>query len=205
MNAIPILLLAAGQSSRMRGADKLMQEIDGIPLIRRSALTALAAGPVIVALPPHPHPRYEALSGLDVQLVPIPDAIEGMNASLRGALAYVSPNAAAIMIMLADLPDLTPADLEAVLTGRQQNPDCLIWRGATQTGAPGHPVLFDQSLIEPLSQLTGDAGAQSIVRAHRNRVFVVPLPGQNALSDLDTPEDWAGWRQSRGVEGQTPK
>ncbi|MAY45584.1 MAG: 4-diphosphocytidyl-2C-methyl-D-erythritol synthase, partial [Rhodobacteraceae bacterium] len=32
MNDIPILLLAAGSSSRMRGRDKLMEEVDGQPL-----------------------------------------------------------------------------------------------------------------------------------------------------------------------------
>lgn len=205
MSAIPTILLAAGQSRRMGGADKLMQKIDGIPLLRRSAITALTAGPVIIALPPKPHPRYGALSGLDAQIVPIPDAMEGMNASLRGALAHVGPKAPAAMVMLADLPDLSPADLAAVLAARQDNPDFLIWRGATRAGKPGHPVLFDRSLFSALSQLTGDAGAQSVVRAHIDRVRTIPLPGQNALADLDTSEDWAKWHQSRGTKSQTPK
>lgn len=205
MIQIPILLLAAGQSSRMRGADKLMQEIDGVPLLRRSALTAMAAGPVIVALPPRPHPRYEALTGLDVQIAPIPDAAEGMNASLRGALALVSLDAPAAMIMLADLPDLTPDDLKVVLRARERNPDHLIWRGATQSGKPGHPVLFDQSLFATLSQLTGDTGAQSVIRSNGARLCLVPLPGRNALYDLDTPEDWTNWRKGREGRTQPPK
>ncbi|WP_370741664.1 NTP transferase domain-containing protein, partial [Pseudooceanicola lipolyticus] len=49
---MPILLLAAGQSARMRGRDKLMERVEGRPLIRRQADIARAAtsGPVIVAL-----------------------------------------------------------------------------------------------------------------------------------------------------------
>ncbi|NBR54129.1 MAG: nucleotidyltransferase family protein, partial [Rhodobacteraceae bacterium] len=40
----PILILAAGKSSRMRGRDKHLEEIDGVPLLRRLALAALALG-----------------------------------------------------------------------------------------------------------------------------------------------------------------
>ncbi|MGI9368384.1 MAG: NTP transferase domain-containing protein, partial [Ruegeria sp.] len=80
MTDIPIILLAAGQSSRMRGVDKLLQQVDTEPLLRRTARLALSAGSVIVALPPAPHPRYAALEGLDVRSVAVPDAAEGINA-----------------------------------------------------------------------------------------------------------------------------
>ncbi len=114
---IPILLLAAGQSSRMRGRDKLLEPIDGVPLLRRQAIRALSAteGPVLVLLPPAPHPRYDVLDGLGVTLVPVPDAAEGMNASLRRAIAALPKDAQAAMVLLADLPDLTVDDLKFVM------------------------------------------------------------------------------------------
>ncbi len=198
MTDIPIILLAAGQSRRMRGADKLLQAVDGIPLLRRSAMTALEVGPVIVALPPRPHARYDALGGLDVQKVPIADAAEGMNASLRGALAQVHDAAPAVMVLLADLPELTANDLRAVKTARRANPDHLIWRGATSAGKPGHPVIFDRQLFPELRKLTGDQGAQSVIRAHKDKAHLTRLPDDNALLDLDTPEAWADWRRKRG-------
>lgn len=199
MTKIPVILLAAGQSRRMVGADKLLQRIDGISLLRRSALTALRAGPVIVALPPAPHPRYETLAGLDLTKVGIPDADEGMNASLRGALAHMPPDANAVMVLLADLPDIAVEDLKSVIASVHEQPDNLIWRGATSAGKPGHPVVFDRQLFDELTRLTGDDGAQSVVRAHKDKVCLVPLPGQNALLDLDTPEDWASWRIQRST------
>ena len=197
MTQIPILLLAAGQSSRMRGADKLMQDVDGMPLLRRSALIALGAGPVIVALRDQPHPRYNALEGLNIQLVPIPNADEGMNASLRGAMRAVPPQAPAVMILLADLPEITLPDLRVMIQAVHDNPDHVIWRGTSATGKPGHPVIFDRSLFDDLSALRGDDGAQSIVRANADRVFLQLLPAKNALLDLDTPEDWDVWRATR--------
>ncbi|WP_171134779.1 NTP transferase domain-containing protein [Ruegeria sp. HKCCD7221] len=199
MIPLPIILLAAGQSRRMGGKDKLLQAVDGMPLLRRSLETALQAGPTIVALPPKPHPRYDVIKGLDAQMVEIPDAVEGMNASLRGAMRHVPPEATAVMVLLADLPDITPGDLKAVIDTVQHHPDHLVWRGATANGKPGHPVVFHRSLFDDLARLTGDEGAQAVVRAHADRVCLVPLPDQNALLDLDTPEDWDAWHQKRNV------
>lgn len=197
MDKIPILLLAAGQSRRMGGADKLMQEIDGEPLLRRSASIAMTAGPVIVALPPAPHPRHGALAGLDIVVVEVPDAAEGMNASLRRAVTALPPQAPAAMVLLADLPDLTAQDLSHVLAAIDFSSKNLVWRGATEDGRPGHPVVFHKALFPELLALTGDGGAQSVAQAHKDRQVLVPLPGQNARTDLDTPEAWADWRAKR--------
>lgn len=197
MSDVPIILLAAGQSSRMGGMDKLMQPIDGIPLLRRSAQTALEVGPVIAALPSVPHPRYGALEGLDVEKIGIADAAEGMNASLRGAMTQIPANSQAVMVLLADLPELTADDLRGVLGSRREYPENLVWRGATEDGLPGHPVIFDRSLFNALEQLTGDTGAQEVVRRCSGKVHLHPLPDQNALLDLDTPADWEAWRKAR--------
>ena len=48
----PILILAAGQSSRMRGRDKLLEPVDGVPKLRRLAIECLSqSDAVFVALP----------------------------------------------------------------------------------------------------------------------------------------------------------
>ncbi|KIC44222.1 4-diphosphocytidyl-2C-methyl-D-erythritol synthase [Ruegeria sp. ANG-S4] len=195
MKPVPVILLAAGQSSRMGvGVDKLMQPIDGAPLLRRTAQRALSVGPVFAALPPAPHPRYEALEGLGVQMVPVPDAVEGMNASLRAALARVAPDAETVMVLLSDLPDLSAQDLSDVARTVDTHPDNLIWRATTTDGVPGHPVIFHKSLFGALAALRGDDGAQSVVKSCRGKVHHHPLPDMRALQDLDTPEDWAAWR-----------
>lgn len=193
---LPIIILAAGQSARMGGRDKLLEPVDGLPLLRRQARMARAVseGPVLVALPPAPHPRYDTLAGLEVTPVPVHDAAEGMNASLRAAFAAVPLGAPAAMLVLGDLPDLTAEDLKSILQAADFTSDILIWRGATAEGAPGHPVIFAAALFPEFQKLTGDGGGQAVVAAAQDRVQLVPLPGQRARRDLDTPEDWAAWR-----------
>lgn len=196
---IPILILAAGQSTRMRGIDKLMLEIDGVPLLRRTAVMACNAtdGAVLVALPAKPHPRWAALDGLDVTAIAIPNAAEGMNASLRTGVAALSNDSAAVMILLADLPNLTKNDITCVIQSVDTKRNINIWRGVTEDGKPGHPVVFHHRLFPELCALTGDSGAQSVVRTHVDEVTLVPLPNQNARLDLDTPEDWDHWRKNQ--------
>ena len=200
MPMIPILLLAAGASSRMGGTDKLMTPVHGQPLLRRSAKVACAAGngPVLVALPPAPHPRHGALDGLDLIPVEVGNAAEGMNASLRALLAAIPGPADAVMVLLADLPDLTAEDLNLVLQSVDTTSETLIWRGVNAAGKPGHPVVFSARLVPELAALTGDGGAQSVVRRHRDHVALIPLPNDHALHDLDTPEDWAAWQRDHG-------
>ena len=198
MPLIPIILLAAGASSRMGGRDKLMIEIDGAPLIRRSARAALATGqPVIVAVPDMDHPRARAIADLPVRMVAVPDAGEGMNASLRRALGTLPPDAQAAMVLLADLPEMRGEDLNTFLQSIEMDGETLIWRGTDATGAAGHPVVFDRSLFGELAALSGDGGARTVVRAHHPQVRLIPMPGRVATLDLDTPEAWQAWLQER--------
>lgn len=205
LSDMPIILLAAGQSSRMRGTDKLLATVEGMPLLRRQANLAcsVTSGPVLLALPAPPHPRYQCLDALAVNRVAVPDADEGMNASLRTAFAALPGTPPAAMLLLADLPDLQQSDLLQVLNAVDLTSDTLIWRGSTEDGKPGHPIVFASALFPAFSTLTGDGGGREVVAQAGNRVALIPLPGQRARRDLDTPEDWARWRAER-AQGAAP-
>lgn len=200
---MPIIILAAGGSTRMQGRDKLLETVDGAPLLRQQAQKALALGrgPVIVTLPPTPHPRYAALTGLDVRPLPVADAAEGMNASLRTAIDALPYEARSAMVLLGDLPDLTINDLAQVADAVDLDGPNLIWRGATQAGAPGHPIVFRSDLFPALAQLTGDSGGREVVGQAIDHVVLIPLPGNRARLDLDTPQAWADWRARRQQQG----
>lgn len=192
---IAIVLLAAGSSSRMQGRDKLMETVDGVPLLRRQVKRALDTGlDVYVTLPPPPHLRYAALDGLDVTLVPVPDAIEGMNASLRTGLGAVEDGFDAVMVMLGDMPDITTDDINTVLHKIDLNTKTLIWRASTHDGAAGHPIVFRKDLLPSLIALKGDKGGSTVVKANATHTTHIVLPSNHARTDLDTPEAWAAWR-----------
>ncbi|MEM1079456.1 MAG: NTP transferase domain-containing protein [Pseudomonadota bacterium] len=195
------LILAAGASRRMAGRDKLMELVEGRPLVaRQAALAAKVTRDVIVALPPKPHPRYGALDALGVTALPIPESAEGMGGTLRGAVARLPKTCTGLLLLLGDLPDITEDDLRAVLTAREEVPSARIWRGATMSGAPGHPILFAPEVFPDFARLAGDEGGQAMIARHRDHVHLVPLPDSRARRDLDTPGDWAAWRAEKAQD-----
>lgn len=194
--ALVILLAAAGASSRMGpGRDKLTEEVAGEPLLRNRARIACATGAaVLVTLPADPPPaRLAALAGLDLIARPLADAAEGMAASLRAGAAFAAARGAALMVLPADMPDLTLADLQSLIAAAAAEPDA-VHRAASAGGRPGHPVIFPPTLLPDLAHLRGDQGARHLLQESRCPLRLHKLPGDHALTDLDTPEAWAAWR-----------
>ena len=195
---IPILIPAAGQSLRMQPVDKLSLEIDGMPLLRRTATHALATGaPVFVTLPSPPHRRYEFLEGMEVVRVPVPDAAEGICASLRRGVAALPSGVRGVMILLADMPALSTDHLMEVFREVDARPTALAWRGTTEAGKLGHPVVLARQFFPELAELSGDTGAGSLLAHHSDGLVPVKLPDEVARIDLDTPEAWKSWLANR--------
>jgi len=194
VQSVAIVILAAGASSRMRGGDKLLEQVAGEALLRRQAGAALSTGArVIVALSDKHPKRAEALAGLAVETVSVADPSQGMSRSIHAAVAVLRFEDA-VMILPADMPELDRADLAKMIAKARENSDCIL-RGASEDGHPGHPVIFPRRLFTALSRIEGDAGARAVVA--RETPVLVPLPGTHAITDLDTPEDWANWRAQK--------
>ena len=197
--AIDILVLAAGASSRMGDADKLLELVDGEPLLAMVCKQAVmsAARQVFVALTPDRPERMHSLQGLEVQHVNVADASLGMSASIKAGL-QASDDPDGLLIALADMPEITTAHLNKLITTFAANPNASIVRAASPAGIPGHPVIFAKKHFDRLRTISGDVGGQQIIQAHPQDVVMVELEGGAALTDLDTPQSWADWRARTG-------
>lgn len=199
---------AAGGSTRMRGEDKLLQTIGGKPILRKTALIALQAdlGPVIVGVRTKDPARRNALRNLDLRILEVPDADQGMSVTLRaGAQATLTEilsyheddyEYSGMMVLLPDMPEITARDLIAMDYAFQSSGGTAV-RATTQEGAFGHPTLFPVHLLRAFDDLSGDKGAASLFEGES--VIEVALAHDRARTDLDTPEAWAAWRAQTGV------
>lgn len=191
MDDAAILILAAGASSRMRGTDKLLEDVDGEALLARQVRIASATGRAVhVALPPRPHPRYPLIGAATA--IEVADAAAGMGRSIAAGIASLRC-APAVLILLGDMPEIDTGDLLAVLAAPRGPGE--VARGATRDGAPGHPILVPPALYPALAALGGDDGGREAAGSVPH--VLVALPGTRARLDLDTPEDWRAWRESR--------
>ena len=196
---VEVLLLAAGSSRRMRGRDKLLEVVDGEPLLRRTASAALQARVerVHVVMQPENADRDAALEGLDVKRIASPEWQEGMAASIRAGMAGLSDDCDAVIIALADMPEVTAAHLDRLAAAYDVGEGREICRAVAADGTPGLPVLFGRRFFETLASLQGDRGARDVVKDASEFLVDVPTEGQGAVIDLDTPEAWDRWRAGR--------
>lgn len=188
---VDALLLAAGRSSRMGGPNKLLATFDGVPLVRRSAVAALGsrARRVRVVVGYMRERVAAALAGLDVEIVENPAFAEGLSTSLIAgfeACAAPGPPAAGVLVMLADQPLVTSADLDALIADfAPDGPGAIV--AATDQGVRANPVVLSMRFLGDVQRLSGDVGARRILSEHEDVLREVEI-GAAAGVDVDTPE-----------------
>lgn len=190
MTKIAAILLAAGSSQRM-GAHKLLLEIEGEPMVRRTAAICQQAGlALIIAVLGHGAGAVQAaLAGLPVHCIRNKNFANGMASSLTKGLAALPPDTEAALIVLADMPFVTADDISALCAAYAPEKGHAIII-PTHGGKRGNPVLFGRQCFAPLATLSGDQGAKSYI--HKNEDLVLEIPaGPGILIDIDTPEAYA--------------
>jgi molybdenum cofactor cytidylyltransferase len=186
---IAAVVLAAGRSIRMGAVNKLIAEIGGKPLVRIAAEQALAsrASPVIVVTG-HEHGRVEqALNGLPVKLVHNPDYAEGLGTSLKAGIAAVPDDADGAIVCLGDMPQVNAALIDKLIAAFDPARGALVVVPSI-AGRRGNPVVWSRRFFHDLMAIDGDIGARHLIGSYAEAVVEVPLEGDAALTDVDTPE-----------------
>ena len=193
--SLAIVILAAGASSRMRGRDKLFEVAEGTPILTRLVHFAQVCGDVYVTLPDPNHPRHNLLTGTKAVPIYVPDAADGMSASIKRAFAAVmETSATGMMILTGDLPDLTEAHFTQVCAEWAKDKTRYV-QAKDRDGKPGHPVIIPKSGWADIETLQGDIGLRNILR--EKRMEYVSFKDYGPTLDLDTPEAWDNWRAAR--------
>jgi molybdenum cofactor cytidylyltransferase len=180
------VLLAAGAGSRF-GGDKLLASLpDGTPIGVRAARTlrgGVDRGVAVVR--PGDLLLARLLEGEGFDVVPFPDATEGMGASLAfGVLS--SHGAGGWLVALADMPSILPATVQGIARRVRDG----AWIAApSYMGRRGHPVGFSPLLYPELTRLGGDEGARSILALHASRIETLECDDPGVLLDVDTISD----------------
>ncbi|HSE17939.1 MAG TPA: nucleotidyltransferase family protein [Pyrinomonadaceae bacterium] len=122
---------------------------------------------------------------------------EGCSSSYRAGLGAINPESTAIMIILGDLPGITPHIIDR-LADEWRRSEASIALGSYQ-GRKGHPMIFARSLFPQLVDLHGDKAAWKLVDANKSLVqevhFDIPYP-----DDINTPEDFERLATATGKE-----
>lgn len=183
------LLLAAGQSRRMGKANKMLVEIDGMPMVVHAARALIASGanPVVVVLGHEPAAVEAALEGLPVTIARNPDYTGGLSTSLKAGIAALPDHCTGAVIALGDMPGVTPADIDSLIEAFDPAAGHTICV-PIHHGKRGNPVLWGQRYFAEMSGVSGDVGARHLIGENADQVVEVARDNPGVLIDLDTPE-----------------
>lgn len=193
---VAAIILAAGRGARFSADEnKLLAPLDGQPLLRHVAETALAsrASRVVVVTGHKPDEIAAALAGLPVSYVHNMDFASGLASSLRIGLAAADQVDGAL-ILLGDMPGVSASVLDALITAFEAAPHCAAVVPICQ-GERGNPVLLARALFPQLAQLRGDEGARRLLR-RVDGVVELSINDPSILADVDTPADLASFKRS---------
>lgn len=187
------VLLAAGASRRFGQANKLLAELDGRPMVVRSAERLLNAGlGRVVAVLGDDAPRLrEVLQDVaGLELLDNPNHAAGMGTSIAAGIRHLQQDESltGAMIALADMPYLRTDTVAALVAAFDPEAGAEIALPVRQ-GERGHPVLFARRFFDALAGLTGDIGARHVVRDQEDAVVEVETDDPGILRDVDTPAD----------------
>lgn len=199
------VLLAAGQSQRMGAQNKLLAEIDGVPIIRRTAQALLDGGlNDLVIVTGHEHRLVAAaLDDLPVTCIYNDEYQSGQASSVAcGVRHHQNGSHAAVLIALGDMPLVRPELIAALLRDHSSLPD------ATDRitlpvfdGRRGNPVIWGRGFFDELVALTGDAGGRIIFAENKNAVNSLGWPDDSIHLDIDTPEALAPLKKASPKKG----
>ena len=198
------IVLAAGTSSRL-GRPKQLLDVGGEPLLRHTVRNAMGSelDEVVVVLGSRAGEVAAEVGELGQWTVMNPRFAEGQSTSLVAGIKEVSPEAHGVLVLLGDQPLVSPAAIDRLVAAFARGQPEVVQ--ATYGNVPGNPVLFGRSLFGELAVVTGDEGARSVVRRHRDSMTSVEVGDVADIMDVDTEDAYARlvelWSEGRLSDG----
>ena len=187
---ISAILLAAGQSKRMDGENKLTKEIQGVPLIKHSVKNILVSSidELIIVLG-HQKEIVEKLidNNEKIKCVFNKEFESGMATSIKTGLNHLSKKTEAFFICLGDMPMINQNTYNKLIECRN-NKEIIV---PTYKGQQGNPVLFSKSMKKKLIMtIQGDFGAKKILELNKNKLLNLETNDENIIKNFNTQDSF---------------
>jgi molybdenum cofactor cytidylyltransferase len=173
------LILAGGDGSRFGPRSKLIQELDGRPLLEYAigAMSAVEAiDPIVVVLGAYADEVRASVAFGRAAVVICDDWSLGMSETLRVGLRAL-PRAERVVVMLGDSPTVTAGVVERFVSAPPGS-------RAVYLGRPGHPVVLGFDQMKAMGSHAGDTGARAVLDGPQ-----IECADLCSGVDVDTPED----------------
>ncbi len=194
--SLAVLLLAAGQGSRLGFHPKALLKKGGVTLLNRLLDAVEHFNPIefIVVTGFHGDAIEQSLAQMDssfsrsIRLLRNPNPEAGQASSVRLGIEALHSNFDALLIALSDQPTITTAEISQLLSRFSQR------RKGTEIVLPmvyaqrGNPVLFSKKALQDTLAIP-DLSCRAYMDAHPEQVQVWHTNNAAFICDVDTPQD----------------
>jgi len=186
---IAAVVLAAGRSTRMGVANKLLLEIDGSSMVEHviKALDNSKVSDVIVVTGYQDEQIKAVLEDYNIRFVHNPDYASGLSTSLVTGLNALDSDVDGVLMCLGDMPRVTAENINQLInafTPDAGNEICV----PVYQGKRGNPVLWSRRFFSEMSEVHGDVGAKYLIGEYDECVCEVSMPEAGVLIDFDTQQ-----------------
>jgi molybdenum cofactor cytidylyltransferase len=187
-----IIILAAGNSSRLGRSKQLLVKEDGVNLLNYSIQIALESkvDHVLVVLGADYHIHKQSIAHWkEIHIVENKNWQKGMGSSLKEGLREaksLSNDLRSIILTVCDQVHLKTRHFKALLSENKASGLPIVASRYDKTNF-GVPVLFDRSLFEALLNLDDSHGALKFIGQNMEKVTFIDF--KDGSADIDTEED----------------
>ena len=187
---ISAILLAAGQSKRMNGENKLTKKILGSALINHSVKNILAShiDELIIVLGYQKEIVEKFIDKNEkIKIVYNQNYESGIASSIKIGLDQLSKKTKAFFVCLGDMP-MVNADIYNKLIKLRIDSEIIV---PIYKGQQGNPVLFSKTMKEKIMNISGDTGAKQILKLNEDKVLNLEINDQGVTRGFDTQENFS--------------
>ena len=188
---IKAILLAAGQSKRMKSENKLIKLYKNKPLINYSlnVLTKSKVNKIIIVLG-HQHKDLKKIIKKNKKIIFTynKNYQKGMASSIKRGLKKISKNDKGFIIAQSDMPFVKQSDINKIC--RSINSKKFLVHALKYKNRVGNPIGFDSSLIKKFKNIKGQFGAKFMVKRLKNRTNFINTNNPKSFKDFDKVSDF---------------
>jgi len=206
---IPIILLAAGGSTRMGQPKQLLPWGKQTLIEHQLSILQKTGNPVLVVLGAESKKIIPLIEKKDARFVVNKEWETGMGSSIAAGVKEVSvlfPEAGAVLVALLDQPLVSITHYNELLTTFQPGKQQII-ASHSEKGWLGVPAVYDRCYFQELIQLANEQGAKKLIKKYPSKV--IGIKAENLLEDMDTMEGYLRileiWKKNKNINSRNPE
>ena len=188
---INAILLAAGQSKRLKSENKLIKLYKKIPLINHSlkVLQKSKINKIIIVLG-HQNKEVKKVIKKNKKIVFIfnKDFKKGMASSIKVGLKKISKNDKGFIIVQSDMPFIKVSDINKICNSIKSK-KYLVY-ALRYKKKVGNPIGFDVSIMKKFKRIKGDVGAKFMVKRLKKETKFIKINNLKSFKDFDKTSDF---------------